>query len=262
MRPEDYQPLVPMLEDAGVQAIDVMPGWYETRRPVNQMCVRAARSSTRRKRSGKWLACLCRPTSASRTPCLRSTSSSMGRADLIAICTPLMADPEWPLKAARAGSTTSGCAPAAATAGATWRAAAGHRVLRQRQGGMETGYVVEPAATRKRVWIVGAALREWRPPAWRPSGDIRSRCSSATRARRPAPLRGDSPAQAGVAGLHDVLTTQMQKLGVDVRLGTAVTAGEVIAAQPTPSCSRPAPLQPGWCCRGATYRTWCRSSMC
>ena len=39
VRFKTHRLLVPMLEEAGVQGLNVMPGWYETRQPVNQMCV-------------------------------------------------------------------------------------------------------------------------------------------------------------------------------------------------------------------------------
>ena len=234
MRPEDYQPLVPMLEDAGVQAIDVMPGWYETRRPVNQMCVpRGAfvyASEAIRKVARVPVSANIRITD----PVLAEHILEQGRADLIAICTPLMADPEWPLKA-REGRVDdirlcTGCCNC-------WSDLAGSRrpigCSVNARAGMETGYVVKPVATRKRVWIVGGG-----PAGMEAARVAAERGHSVTLFERHTELGGQllyaeiPPHKREWRVFTTYLTTQMQKLGVDVRLGTAVTAGEVIAAQP------------------------------
>ena len=161
MTPDDYLPLVPMLEDAGIDAIDLMPGWYETRRPVNQMSVPRGAFvyvSDAIKRVARV------PVSANiriTDPVLAESILHDGRADLIAICTPLMADPEWPRKA-QAGALEdirpcTGCCNC-------WSDLAGHRrpigCSVNARAGMETVYTVTPAAKAKHVVVVGGG------PAW------------------------------------------------------------------------------------------------
>ena len=234
MRPEDYLPLVPMLEDAGVQAIDVMPGWYETRRPVNQMCVpRGAfvyASETIRTVARVPVSANIRITD----PMLAERILEEGRADLIAICTPLLADPEWPLKA-REGRLDeirlcTGCCNC-------WSDLAGSRkpigCSVNARAGMETVYVVRPAAARIRVWIIGGG-----PAGMEAARVAAGRGHSVTLVERHTELGGQllyaeiPPHKQEWRVFTTYLTTEMQKRGVDVRLGTAVTAEEVIAAQP------------------------------
>jgi 2,4-dienoyl-CoA reductase (NADPH2) len=234
MRPDDYLPLVPMLEHAGVDAIDVMPGWYETRRPVNQMCVPRG-AFVYASEAIKKVARV--PVSANiriTDPVLAERILEQGRADLIAICTPLLADPEWPLKA-REGRLEdirlcTGCCNC-------WSDLAGSRrpigCSVNARAGMETAYIVTPAAVRKRVWIIGGG-----PAGMEAARVAAGRGHSVTLVERHAELGGQllyaeiPPHKQEWRVFTTYLTTQMRTLGVDVRLGTAVTADEVIAAQP------------------------------
>jgi len=234
MRPDDYLPLVPMLEHAGVDAIDVMPGWYETRRPVNQMCVPRG-AFVYASEAIKKVARV--PVSANiriTDPVLAERILEQGRADLIAICTPLMADPEWPLKA-REGRLEdirlcTGCCNC-------WSDLAGSRrpigCSVNARAGMETAYIVTPAAVRKRVWIIGGG-----PAGMEAARVAAGRGHSVTLVERHAELGGQllyaeiPPHKQEWRVFATYLTTQMRTLGVDVRLGTAITADEVIAAQP------------------------------
>ena len=234
MRPDDYLPLVPMLEHAGVDAIDVMPGWYETRRPVNQMCVPRG-AFVYASEAIKKVARV--PVSANiriTDPVLAERILEQGRADLIAICTPLMADPEWPLKA-REGRLEdirlcTGCCNC-------WSDLAGSRrpigCSVNARAGMETAYIVTPAAVRKRVWIIGGG-----PAGMEAARVAAGRGHSVTLVERHAELGGQllyaeiPPHKQEWRVFTTYLTTQMRTLGVDVRLGTAITADEVIAAQP------------------------------
>ncbi|MFO7693759.1 MAG: FAD-dependent oxidoreductase [Vicinamibacterales bacterium] len=234
MRPGDYLPLVPMLEDAGVQAIDVMPGWYETRRPVNQMSVPRG-AFVYASAALKTVARV--PVSANiriTDPLLAERILARGHADVIAICTPLMADPEWPMKA-REGRLEdirlcTGCCNC-------WSDLAGSRrpigCSVNARAGMETVYTVTPAARRKRVWIIGGG-----PAGMEAARVAAGRGHAVTLVERHTELGGQllyaeiPPHKQEWRVLTTYLTTQLENLGVEVRLGAAATADEVIAARP------------------------------
>lgn len=95
----DYQALTPLLEDAGVHALDLMAGWYETRKPVNQMCV--PRGAFVHLAEGlKEVVDI--PVIANiriNDAKLAEEIVDRGRADMVAMCSPLIADPELPVKA-------------------------------------------------------------------------------------------------------------------------------------------------------------------
>ena len=234
MGPADYQPLVPMLEEAGVQAIDLMPGWYETRQPVNQMCVPrggfvyAAEAIKKVARV---------PVSANIRiidPLLAERILAEGKADLIAICTPLVADPEWPLKA-REGRIDdirlcTGCCNC-------WSDLAGsHRPIGcsvNARAGMETAYIVAPADPPKTVWIVGGG-----PAGMETARVAAERGHRVTLFERHAELGGQlryadiPPHKQEWRVFATYLTTQLAKLHVTVRTGVEVTAEEVTAGRP------------------------------
>jgi 2,4-dienoyl-CoA reductase (NADPH2) len=104
MGPADYLPLVSMLEEAGVHAIDVKPGWYESLQPLHDAsvprgafaCVSAALRQVARV-----------PISANTRitdPELAESIIARGDADYVSLGGALIADPEWPRKA-RAGQS-------------------------------------------------------------------------------------------------------------------------------------------------------------
>jgi 2,4-dienoyl-CoA reductase (NADPH2) len=98
---------------------------------------------------------------------------------------------------------------------------------------MESVYTVTPAARRKRVWIIGGG-----PAGMEAARVAAGRGHAVTLIERHTELGGQllyaeiPPHKQEWRVLTTYLTTQMKTLGVDVRLGTPVTADEVIAAQP------------------------------
>jgi 2,4-dienoyl-CoA reductase (NADPH2) len=234
MGPADYQELVPMLEDAGVHAIDLMPGWYETRQPVNQMCVpRGAfvyAAEALRKVARVPVSANIRITD----PELAERILQEGRADLIAICTPLMADPEWPLKAQEGRiddiRLCTGCCNC-------WSDLAGSRkpigCSVNAQAGMESTYVVHPAAAPRNVLVVGGG-----PAGMEVARVAATRGHRVTLVERHTELGGQllyaeiPPHKQEWRVLTTYLKTQLKKLGVTVRLGTTFSAEDVIAAKP------------------------------
>ncbi len=99
MTADDYAELVPRLEDAGAEAIDILPGGFLTGVPVYQPCVQegafARVSRTLRRRSRVPVFAGTRIT----TPECAARILAEGDADVISLGTALIADPEWPRKA-------------------------------------------------------------------------------------------------------------------------------------------------------------------
>ncbi|MBM3790035.1 MAG: FAD-dependent oxidoreductase [Acidobacteria bacterium] len=230
----DYGQLAPLLEDAGVDALDLMPGWYETRRPVNQMCV--PRGAFVYAAEGVKQAARV-PVSANiriTDPLLAEQILQEGKADWIAVCSALIADPEWPRKAQegrlediRLCTACCGC----------WSDLAGHRrpiaCSVNARAGMEHEYVLRPAGKARTIWVVGGG----------PAGMEAARVASArghrvTLFERRDRVGGqlifaDLPPHKG-EWQHFIryLQTQILKNGVLLKLNTKVTADGIVAGRP------------------------------
>jgi len=234
MGPEDYQQLVPLLEAAGVHALNLMPGWYETRRPVNQMCVPRG-AFVYAAEALKKVAHI--PIAANiriNDPLLAEQILAENKADLVAMCSALMADPFLPQKA-REGRLDD-IRPCVACCNC-WSDLAGRRVpigcsVNARMG-MESKYATTPAREPKTVWVVGggpAGMEAARVAATRGHRvtlfDNRDRLGGQL-------LYADLPPHKGEwREFVRYLISQLTKLGVDVRFNREVNAADVIAARP------------------------------
>ena len=89
-------------------------------------------------------------------PAWPSRSLADGDADLIAIGRALIADPDWPSKVRRDGSTRSARASPATPASTSSRAPRQARCAVNPEVGRELGWAIVPAATPRRVMVVGS----------------------------------------------------------------------------------------------------------
>jgi 2,4-dienoyl-CoA reductase (NADPH2) len=167
-------------------------------------------------------------------PVMAERILAAGQADLIAVCSALMADPEWPLKAAEGRiediRLCTGCCNC-------WSDLAGSRrpigCSVNAQLGMEAKTVIRKAVAPKTVWVVGggpagmeaarvAALRGHRVTLFERRGKLGGQL-----------LFADLPPHKGEwRPFIAWLKTQLAKNGVEVRLGRAPAAEEILAARP------------------------------
>jgi 2,4-dienoyl-CoA reductase-like NADH-dependent reductase (Old Yellow Enzyme family)/thioredoxin reductase len=96
---DDWKQIAPMIEKAGVHALSIYPGWHETREPTHQMCV--PRGAFVYLAEGIKQAVSIPVAAGNRIndPVLAERILLENKADLIAMGTPLIADPYLPNKA-------------------------------------------------------------------------------------------------------------------------------------------------------------------
>lgn len=234
MELEDYQKLAPMLEERGVHAINIMAGWYETRRPMNQMAVKRGEFIYLAEGIKKVVNIPVAANIRINDPMLAERAIAENRADLIAICGPLIADPEMPKKA-REGRLDEvrmcmGCCNC-------WSDLAGRfqpiGCSVNAQVGKEASTRIVPTDSPKDIWIVGggpggleaarvAAMRNHRVTLFEKSDRLGGQLNYA-----------DLPPHKGEwKEFIRFLSTQMEKLGVDVKLNQACTRSDVTSGKP------------------------------
>jgi 2,4-dienoyl-CoA reductase (NADPH2) len=96
---DDWKQIAPMIEKAGAHALNIYPGWHETREPMHQMCV--PRGAFVYLAEGIKQAVSIPVAAGNRIndPVLAERILLENKADLIAMATPLIADPYLPNKA-------------------------------------------------------------------------------------------------------------------------------------------------------------------
>ena len=234
MGPADYQELVPMLEKAGVDAIDVKPGWFESRHPVNQMSVPRgafAYVSAALKRVARV------PVSANTRitdPELAEALLERGDADYIALGTPLVADPEWPRKAAE--GRFDDIRPCTACC-ECWSDLAGSHVpiacSVNAHAGREHEIALTRATTPKTIWVIGGG-----PAGMEAARVAATRGHLVTLFERDRTLGGGlrlaaiPPHTQEWEAFRVYLVAQLEKLNVAVRTGAEVAAADILAGRP------------------------------
>ena len=233
---EDLLQIGLMCQEAGVAAVSLTVGWHESSEPA--ITVEAP--------VGNWLP-LAAPWKKAlqvpiimayriRTPEMAEKALQEGLIDLVAMCRPLIADPEMANKLA--GGRSEDIIPCiTCNQGCFQRLfnAAWVQCLMNPRTGRESleEYRIEPAAAPKRVLVAGggpAGLEAARVAAQR--GHRVILCEASGRLGGQAVLAALPPYRQEMGDIVTQLSRQVHKLGVEVRLNTEVTLDLVRRSSP------------------------------
>ena len=228
---EDTKAIAGMLERAGISALNVTTGWHESPVPFIQASVSRGSYVYLAEAVKKVVNMPVIGGTRINDPILAEQILAEGRVDLIYMCRPLMADPELPNKA-REGrfkeirNCTACCLcfdmlmegkPIACSVNA--------------QAGREAEYTIEPASNPKKVLVVGggpAGMEAARVAAMR--GHKVTLVEKKDRLGGQLVVAAVPPDKEELQGLIRYFSTQMDKLGVEVRLGEEATVDSIVAA--------------------------------
>lgn len=230
---DTWQEVATLLEKAGVHALSIYPGWHETRAPRQQMSVPRgyfvglAASIKQRVRI---------PVVANmriNDPLLAAKIIERGEADLVAMATPLIADPDLPNKARDGRFEDIRMCTACLKCWDDLIQEVPIRCSVNAQAGKEGERRIVPAKDKKRVLVVGAG-----PGGMEAARVAALRGHRVTLMEKAGSLGGQL--RQVVAGLHKdewnnltvFLTRQIEKLGVEVRLNEEATVEAVQEHRP------------------------------
>ncbi|WP_017933398.1 NADPH-dependent 2,4-dienoyl-CoA reductase [Nocardioides sp. Iso805N] len=217
------------LQDAGVSVLNTGIGWHEARVPtiITQVPRGAWLDFTARLRSEVSV-----PVCASNrinTPELADAAIAEGKADLVSMARPLLADPEFVAKAAQDRAdeinTCIGCNQACLDHAFSNKAAS---CLVNPRACRETTLVLSPVRTRKRVAVVGAG-----PAGLSAAVSAAERGLEVTLFEKGEEIGGQFRLAMAVPGKEDFTDTlryfgrRLEVLGVDVRLKTEATLADL-----------------------------------
>lgn len=228
---EESKQIVPYIARAGVHCLSIMPGGYETREPRQQMSVPRGTFVYLAEGIKQVVDMPVCTNMRISDPAMADRIIAEGRADLVAMCRPLVADPELPNKAREGRLEDIRLCVACCTCfediavngpmGCSVNAAVGR----------EEQCRVARAARPKQVLVIGggpggmeaarvAALRGHGVTLWEKSDRLGGEL-----------LQGVLPPRKQEwTSLIDYLTVQMRRLKVDVRLNTKATVDTVLKA--------------------------------
>ena len=230
---EDTKVVAPMMEKAGIHAINVSTGWHEAPVPFIQMSVPRANWVYLAEGVKKVVNIPVIGGTRIPDPRLAEQLLAEGRVDLVYIARSLIADPEWPNKTRegrfdeiRPCIACSHCFDGLMT-GTGITCSVNARV------GKEAEYSIEPTPESKMVFVVGGG------PAGMEAARVAARRGhKVTLADNRDQLGGQllvatlPPHKEELLNLISYLAGQMDRLGVNVRLNEEVTSRAVEESQP------------------------------
>lgn len=225
---ESWKEIAKLIEKAGVHALSIHPGWYETREPRHQMCVPRGAFVYLAEGIKKIVNIPVAACNRINDPLLAEAILREGKADLIAMGTPLIADPELPIKAKEGRLDDIRMCTACCNCWDNYIKGEPITCSVNTQAGRESEYNIAVAEKTKRVFIIGGG----------PAGMEAARIAALRGHRVTLFERRDSlggqllfavlpPYKQEWNSLINYLTTQLKKLGVEVRLDEECTLENV-----------------------------------
>ena len=230
---EDTKMVAPIMERAGIHAINVSTGWHESPTPFIQMSVPRANWVYLAEEVKKVVSIPVIGGTRIPDPRLAEQILAEGRVDLVYIARALIADPEWPNKANEGRFDEIRPCTACCTCF--------DGVIEQRaitcsvnaRAGREAEYSIEPTKEPKKALIVGGG-----PGGMEAARVAAMRGHHVTLADSKDQLGGQlllavlPPYKEELGNLTRYLTGQMDKLGVKVRLGEEIDVKAIEKAEP------------------------------
>jgi len=230
---EDTKTVAPMIEKAGIHAINVSTGWHESPVPFIQMSVPQA----------KWIYLAEEIKKVVNIPIIGGTRISDphlaeqilvdGKVDFIYLARALIADPEWPNKAREGRFDEIRQCTACCTCFDKAIELGGITCAVNARAGREAEYSIESTVEPKKVFIVGggaAGMEAARVAALR--GHHVTLADSKDKLGGQLLVAVLPPHKEELGNITKYLSRQMDKLGVDVRLGEEVNEKAITNAKP------------------------------
>jgi len=230
---EDTKIVAPMIEKAGIHAINVSTGWHESPVPFIQMSVPQANWVYLAEEVKKVVNIPIIGGTRISDPHLAEQILSDGKVDFIYLARALIADPEWPNKARESRFDEIRQCTACCTCFDKAMEQDGITCAVNARAGREAEYNVELTKEPKKVFIIGGG-----PAGMEAARVAAMRGHHVTLADNKTQLGGQllvaiiPPHKEELGNLTKYLSRQMDKLGVNVKLGKEVNGKAIANAKP------------------------------
>lgn len=230
---DDWKQIAPMIEKAGVHALSIYPGWHETREPRHQMCVPRGAFVYLAEGIKQVVSIPVATGNRINDPVLAEHILVEGKADLIAMATPLIADPFLPNKAREGQLEDIRMCTACCNCWDDVMKGKPVTCSVNASAGKELEYPIIATKKPKKVFVIGGG------PAGMEAARVASqRGHQVTLFEKGLKLGGQllyavlPPYKEEWNTLVNYLVTQLGKLNVEVRLDEECTARAVVEGEP------------------------------
>lgn len=219
---DDNKRIAPILEKAGIHCLNVTTGWHEATTPFLPMSVPRGAYIYLGESIKKTVNIPVIGGTRINDPVLAEQIVAEGKLDMIYLCRPLLADPEFVNKA-KAGRFED-IRPCIACSHCFGGSGQGLECTVNPQNGREIEYTLEPAPNPKRILIIGGG-----PAGMEAALIAAQRGHKATLAEKGDRLGGQllaatlPPHKEELTNLNVYLKNQVRKHGIDIRLNEEVT---------------------------------------